>query len=318
MIDLAWLVEAFAQRAEREGDTTSEMVSLAALKFTSNNIDVAKNITTEGLSDEERAAYVQTLSDRASAEIFEFSTCNRVLYVGFGIDAQTLSSHISATNGIGHIAFELFEDTEAWRQLVKICSGLDSFMMGELQVMSQFRKSINFHKEHGLISHYNSGFFEHIIAANRSIRKQLGFTSTTVSMLTLATTALDALLEEKGPVKAAVLGFGDMGIKAVEALVEAQQSNVLVVSRNPAVSSQRAPELAQKCTMVSYEEWNHGEHQPDLVISTIRNASPTYHGQRPLPVQTPATVMDFSWPPSFEASGVSEQQTLMGLSLIHI
>ena len=35
-------------------------------------------------------------------------------------------------------------------------------------------------------------------------------------------------------------------IKAVEALVEAQQSNVLVVSRNPAVSSQRAPELAQK------------------------------------------------------------------------
>ncbi len=185
--------------------------------------------------------------------------------------------------------------------------------MGELQVMSQFRKSINFHKEHGLISHYNSGFFEHIIAANRSIRKQLGFTSTTVSMLTLATTALDALLEEKGPVKAAVLGFGDMGIKAVEALIDAQQSNVLVVSRNPAVSSQRAPELAQKCTMVSYEEWNHGEHQPDLVISTIRNASPTYHGQRPLPVQTPATVMDFSWPPSFEASGVSELQTLMGM-----
>ena len=313
LIDLAWLVEAFAQRVEQEGDTTSDAVSLAALKFTSDNIDVAKNITTEGLSDDERAAYVRTLSERASAEIFEFSTCNRVLYVGFGIDAQTLSSHISATNEIGHIAFELFEDTEAWRQLVKICSGLDSFMMGELQVMSQFRKSINFHKEHGLISHYNSGFFEHIIAANRSIRKQLGFTSTTVSMLTLATTALDALLEEKGPVKAAVLGFGDMGIKAVEALIDAQQSNVLVVSRNPAVSSKRAPELAQKCTMVSYEEWNHGEHQPDLVISTIRNASPTYHGQRPLPVQTPATVMDFSWPPSFEASGVSELQTLMGM-----
>ncbi|MDP6200266.1 MAG: hypothetical protein QF531_05790, partial [Candidatus Poseidonia sp.] len=131
-IDLSWLVEAFAQRAEQEGDATSDLVSLAALKFTSDNIDVAKNITTEGLSDDERAAYVQTLSERASAEIFEFSTCNRVLYVGFGVDAQTLSSHISASNGIEHIAFELFEDTEAWRQLVKICSGLDSFMMGEL------------------------------------------------------------------------------------------------------------------------------------------------------------------------------------------
>ena len=173
LIDLAWLVEAFAQRAERKGDASSDLVALAALKFTSDNIDVAKKITTEGMTKHERAAYVRTLSERSSAEIFEFSTCNRVLYVGFGIDAQTLSSHISASNGIEHIAFDLFEETDAWRQLVKICSGLDSFMMGELQVMSQFRKSINFHKEQELISHYNSGFFEHIIAANRSIRKQL-------------------------------------------------------------------------------------------------------------------------------------------------
>ena len=313
LIDLAWLVEAFAQRTEREGDATSDLVSLAALKFTSANIDVAKKITTEGMSEDARAAYVRTLSERSSAEIFEFSTCNRVLYVGFGIDAQTLGTQISASNNIEDISFELFEGTDAWRQLVKICSGLDSFMMGELQVMSQFRKSINFHKEQGLISHYNSGFFEHIIAANRSIRKQLGFTSTTVSMLTLATTALDALLDENGPMKAAVLGFGEMGIKAVEALIDAEQADVLVVSRNPTLSAERAPDLAKKCTMISYETWNEGQHQPDLVISTIRNASPTYHRGRPLPVQTPATVMDFSWPPSFESSGVSDQQVLMGM-----
>ncbi len=313
LVDLAWLVEAFAKRAEQQGDTGSDTVALAALKFTSENIGIAKKITTEGMSNDERAAYVRGLSERAGAEVFEFSTCNRVLYVGLGIDAQNLSSHISDVNGIESIPFELFEDTQAWRQLVKICSGLDSFMMGELQVMSQFRKSINFHKEHGLISHYNSGFFEHIIAANRSIRKQLGFTSTTVSMLTLATKALDALLKEKGPMKAAVLGFGDMGIKAAEALIEADQSDVLVVSRDPVGSAERAPEVAQNCTMISYETWNAGEQQPDLIISTIRNASPTYHDQHPLPVQTPATVMDFSWPPSFEVSGVSGQQTLMGM-----
>ena len=80
-----------------------------------------------------------------------------------------------SVNQLQPLPFEAYEGTAAWRQLVKICSGLDSFMMGELQVMSQFRKSINFHKERGLISHYNSGFFEHVVAANRSIRKQLGF-----------------------------------------------------------------------------------------------------------------------------------------------
>ena len=48
LIDLAWLVEAYAQRAEHKGETTSDLVALAALKFTSDNIDVAKKITTEG------------------------------------------------------------------------------------------------------------------------------------------------------------------------------------------------------------------------------------------------------------------------------
>ena len=86
-------------------------------------------------------------------------------------------------------------------------------MMGE-QVMSQFRKSVNFHRDNELISHYNSAFFEHVISANRSIRKQLGFTQTTESMLSLATSTLDDLLARADD--AAVLSFGEMGAKAVE------------------------------------------------------------------------------------------------------
>ena len=314
LIDLAWLAQAVAKRVDGEGDKDAERISLAALKFTSDTIHAAQAITTEGISDDERAAYIRSISEAADGEIFEFSTCNRVLYVGFGIEPDVLCSTLADVNQLESLPFEVFEGTTAWRQLVKICSGLDSFMMGELQVMSQFRKSINFHNDRGLISHYNSGFFEHVVAANRSIRKQLGFTSTTESMLSLATTALDGLLSERGPMKAAVLGFGDMGMKAVEALLDANQTDITVVSRNPSVSAERAPHLAQRCTMISYDVWNEGKQQPDLVISTIRNATPTYDLQHPLPVAGPTTIMDFSWPPSLDESGVGEHQTLLGMN----
>ena len=314
LIDLAWLAEAVAKRVESEDGEDTGRISLAALKFTSDTIAAAKDITTEGISEDERAAYVRSISEAAEAEIFEFSTCNRVLYVGFGVGPDVLCSTIADVNELESLPFEVFEGTAAWRQLVKICSGLDSFMMGELQVMSQFRKSINFHKDRGLISHYNSGFFEHVVAANRSIRKQLGFTSTTESMLSLATTALEELLREHGPMKAAVLGFGDMGMKAVEALLDANQSDITVVSRNPAISADRAPHLAEHCTMITYETWDEGKQQPDLVISTIRNATATYNHQHSLPVAGPTTIMDFSWPPSLEASGVAASQTLLGMN----
>ncbi len=186
-------------------------------------------------------------------------------------------------------------------------------MMGELQVMSQFRKSVNFHREQELISHYNSAFFEHVIAANRSIRKQLGFTQTTESMLSLATAALDDLLNKRGKMKSAVLGFGEMGAKAVEALIEAGQRDIVVVSRDPVQSAKRHPELAQACTMISHETWMSAPQDLDLIISTLRNAEATYHADHPLPHTGPATLMDFSWPPSIHDSGTSEHQTLLGM-----
>ena len=288
-------------------------VSLVSLKFTSDNIDVAKQITTEGVPLDERENYVRNLSKYAGAEIFEFSTCNRVLYVGFGIEPEALNSKVCKYNNMEEISFDVYEGTDAWRKLVKICSGLDSFILGELQVMSQFRKSVNFHRDNGLISHYNSAFFEHVIAANRSVRKKLGFTQTTESMLSLATTSLELLLEEKGRVNAVVLGFGEMGSKAAEALISSGQTNIVVVSREPAISAQRHPDLADHCTFISYEEWNDNDMNIDLVISTIRNAEATYHAGHKLPVSSEAVLMDFAWPPSIDVSGAADGQQLMGM-----
>ena len=126
-----------------------------------------------------------------------------------------------------------------------------------------------------------------MIVANRSVRKNLGFTHTTESMLSLATSALQTLLEERGPVKAIVLGFGDMGMKAVEALLDANQTNIAVVSRNPERSAERNPSLAAACTMLSYEQWGNGDHEADLVM--LHHSKCKTHVQRrpPAPLFPP-------------------------------
>ncbi len=133
-------------------------------------------------------------------------------------------------------------------------------------------------------------------------------------MLSLATAALDGILDGQGEMKTVVLGFGEMGCKAVEALWEAQQSDILVVSRDPSVSYERNPDLASKCTMISYDDWNTTPRSVDLVISTIRNADPTYHAwATPFPSIGEATLMDFSWPPSIHSSGIRDNQVLLGM-----
>ena len=132
-------------------------------------------------------------------------------------------------------------------------------------------------------------------------------------MLSLATSSLKGILEEKKSAKTTVLGFGDMGIKAVETLLDLDQDDITVVSRNPEISSARNLQLSVRCKMLSYDEWEQEPPCADIVISTIRNSSPTYNSQNYLPTKTPAIVMDFSWPPSIDKSGLNEGQSLLGM-----
>ena len=291
----------------------SGKICLLSLKFDSNNIDVAKRLTTEGLDLSERVSFVQQVSKAVNSEVFEFSTCNRVLYVGFDIEPAKLASGISEVTELENIPFQTTTGSDAWRHLVKICSGLDSFMVGELQVMSQFRASINFHKENNLICTFNLAFFEHVISATRSIRKELGYTSSTESMLNLGTSSLEDILAQKGDVQCVVLGFGEMGRKAVEALQDLGQSSIIVASRNPQESAARDTVLAEGCKMIPYSDLEDRSYAADIVISTMRCESPAYTENNPLPIIGEATVLDFSWPPSIEQNGISNEQNLLGM-----
>ena len=52
---------------------------------------------------------------------------------------------------------------------------------------------------------------------------------------------------------------------------------------------------------------------PSLIISTIRNIEPTFNSSNIIPISKPVKIMDFSWPPSIESSGINGEQELLGM-----
>ena len=61
-------------------------ICMVTMKIDSDNVEHVKHLTTEGLDKQQRLEFIRNLSETSQTEIFEFSTCNRVLYVGFGVD----------------------------------------------------------------------------------------------------------------------------------------------------------------------------------------------------------------------------------------
>ena len=281
-----------------------DSVSMISMKIDSNNVDQVKQLTTEGLNKVQRLEFIKEIKQNLDAEVFELSTCNRVLYVGFNVSSQELEKSVLEVANCNSAEFNHFTGIDVWRNLVKVCSGLDSFIIGELQVMSQFRGAVAWHKKHGIISDFNGSFFDHVVSANRLIRKEFEFNQTTESMLNLATNALESEISKEGGSICLVLGFGEMGCKAVETLISLNQSKIYVISRSPNEAKLRNQEIASHVSILTLDEWLKLNVKPTLVISTRRNNQATYNESNPLPISNSATVMDFSWPPSIDSEGV--------------
>ncbi len=285
-------------------------VVMASMKLDSDTKDFVEALTSEGFSSQEKVEYLANLKSAAGGEVLEFSTCNRVLYVGFSMNETELVTAIENVTGVRGCPFQISTGMEVWRVLVKICSGLDSFILGELQVMGQFRDTVSWHKENEYISHSNSVLFDHVIAANRTVRKELGFDKTAESMLNLATNAMKEMIRSNEQLDTLVLGFGEMGAKAVEALIEFDQERISVISSDPVNAAFRYPDLTEKVKILSFEEWANSGVNTDLVISTLRNKKPTFTKESPFPSDGNTVIMDFSWPSSFTQGGVREGDLL--------
>ena len=259
-----------------DAKTLMNSVSMVSMKLDSDNVEHVKYLTTEGLNKKQRLGFLREIRKELNADLFELSTCNRVLYVSFNVTCEELESSVLKTASLSSAPFQHFTGIDVWRHLVKVCSGLDSFILGELQVMSQFRGSVAWHRKHGLLSDINGSFFEHVVSANRMIRREFGFNQTTESMLNLATSALEEIIPANQSTPSIVLGFGEMGSKAVEVLLSFGQSDITVISRSPEEAALRNPEIAAKVTMMTFEEWKSSNVSPNLIISTIRNKVATY------------------------------------------
>ncbi|GIQ97238.1 MAG: hypothetical protein CM15mP3_02720 [Candidatus Poseidoniales archaeon] len=295
-----------------DAKTLINSVSMISMKLDSGNVEHVKYLTTEGLTKKQRLKFLNDVKQELNADLFELSTCNRVLYVGFDVTSTELESSVLRTASLESAPFEHFSGIDVWRHLVKVCSGLDSFILGELQVMSQFRGSVAWHRKHGLLSDINGSFFEHVVSANRMIRREFGFNQTTESMLNLATSALEEIVPSNETTSSLVLGFGEMGSKAVEVLLSLGQSDISVISRSPEQAALRNPDIAAQVNLITFEEWKSKQLSPNLIISTIRNNTATYNETNPIPSNSKAVIMDFSWPPSIDASGISENHELFG------
>lgn len=214
------------------------------------------------------------------------STCNRTeLHVfsnNFELDIEQIEACFCAMKGLAHYDvkkyFYVYEGLNAIRHIIKVASGMDSMILGEDQILGQFRKAYELSKQQGASKSVLNTLSRVAITSSKKIKTRNimnGKASTLAGQVReLLISAFDNELSGKC---ALIIGSGEVAGLVAEELQQLRIGNVFMTRRTkPDINNNH--EIIG--SMVEYEDRYSFIDKCDIIIGAT--ASPHYTVTRDL------------------------------------
>ena len=169
--------------------------------------------------------YFTTRSETPFKEVIDFLIDEK------GADLDQINSH-----------FYRKVDRDAVRHGFYVASSLDSMVVGEPQIVGQFKDAFSLAKELGTIGTVLCRFCETALKVSKRVRTETGISKNAVSISFAAVELAKKIFGELHGKKVAIIGAGEMAELAVKHLITNGASEVFVVNR----TLERAQKLAQE------------------------------------------------------------------------
>ncbi len=160
-------------------------------------------------------------------------TCNRLELI---LDTESDPDSLRLLDDLTGVTMHRLREEAAVIYLLRVATGLESMVRGEDQILGQLREAFKVAASHCLLSAPLRVLRTRLFEAARDIRKRVGLARSRVSVAALAARRVAA-----AGGRLAVIGAGETGRLAVETLVRAGHTDLVVVNRTYA----RAHALAQ-------------------------------------------------------------------------
>ncbi|RUM90588.1 MAG: glutamyl-tRNA reductase [Thermovibrio sp.] len=182
-------------------------------------------------------------------EIFILSTCNRV-EIYFATRSETpfkelIDFLIEAKNSsLDEINRHFYRkiDKDAVRHGFYVASSLDSMVVGEPQIVGQFKDAFSLAKELGTVGTVLCRFCETALKVSKRVRTETGISRNAVSISFAAVELARKIFGSLNGKSVAIVGAGEMAELAVKHLIANGVSDVFVVNR----TFERAQKLAEE------------------------------------------------------------------------
>ncbi|MEM7258693.1 MAG: glutamyl-tRNA reductase [Pseudomonadota bacterium] len=206
------------------------------------------------------------------------STCNRTeIYCGMdthqtGHVVEWLHDfHRAPSNTFSPYLFTR-TDQAVVQHLMRVCSGLDSLILGEPQILGQIKQAYREAGEHGTVGKHLSMLFQSAFNVAKQVRTDTAVGASPVSVAFAAVSLAKQIFGDLEDHTALLIGAGETIELALQHLSTSGIGHVIIANR----TLQRAETLAQQCngeaaTLASIPELL---HRADITISSTASQLP--------------------------------------------
>jgi glutamyl-tRNA reductase len=242
----------------------------------------------ESLTLKDEATFAQTLfSDKIAQECVLIQTCHRV-EIYCMIPSQDRDDAIrrlvkiwSTTTGVSSDIVEKlaqsYHEKEALEHLFYLTSGLESMVLGEDQILGQVRRAYLDARKSGLTGRVLERIFLKALRVGKRVRTQTKINEGSVS---ISSAAVELAFTQLGDLKlkrVLIIGAGEAGTLAAEALKDRGLSSILIANR----TYEKSQVLAEKVSgsAIPFGDVPAAICRADLVISAISVKEPLFTEQ---------------------------------------
>lgn len=205
------------------------------------------------------------------------STCNRVeLYLSGEYDARPVIGFLAREFGTDGDAAERYLQSwhgiDAVQHLYRVSSGLDSMVVGETEILGQVRAGFSEAVRAETHDAVLSRLFHTAVRTGRRARNETGIGDGALSVSSIAAQQVRALLPDITTARVLVVGAGEAGQLAAQAIVAAGARDVVVTNRTFARAESVAAALGG--TAVPFEALSETLSSAHVVVGAAGTATP--------------------------------------------
>lgn len=167
--------------------------------------------------------------------LFVVTTCNRAQFFAYYHNAFVLKELFAKHTKASLAEFEKYHflstEDQAIHQLFELCCGIDSMMLGDLQIVSQVKEASKYSNKKGLLDGYTHRLMQYVLQAYKDVRTHTDINEGPASVAHGAVLFIKERFKNLSNKKIVLFGTGEIGETTVKNLQKHEYREMVLVNR---------------------------------------------------------------------------------------